>query len=145
MAETPTYFHSDTDRPAGEAQIKHALKPIAMTYPNLLPMELAAMTAALGELPLWAIERAVKRVVTGTDGRSIDDAAFPPKAPQIAIIARAIVGFEMARRKNEEGKRLEKPAPAKAITHEEPLTPEQQRQVDAIRASLPNRLRRMSA
>jgi hypothetical protein len=97
------------------------LKALVKTWPSLLPMELEAMTAAVEGLPLWAIERAVRRVVTGTDGRTLEQASFPPKAPQLAILARAIVGFETARLRAEAIAAT--PAP-KQITSEK-YTPEQ--------------------
>ena len=106
MAVTSTCSPSATDRPASEDQIKRALKPIAMTYPSLLPMELTAMIMVLGETPVWAIEHVVKSIVTGTDGRTMAEAAFAPKAPQLAMMARKIVEHEMIRRKSEEWKRL---------------------------------------
>lgn len=137
MDATSTCSTIDTS-PASERDIKRCLTALVKTWPSLLPMELEAMTAAVGELPLWAIERAVKRVVTGTDGRTLDQASFPPKAPQLAILARALVAFETARLRAEALPVLPAPKQVKS----EKFTPEQMEAAREKLATLTSRATR---
>jgi hypothetical protein len=141
MAMSSTYSPSAADQPAAEEEIKRALQPLIFAYSGVPKGEVIAWIMVLKASPVWAIEDAVKAVVTGTDGRTMAEAAFAPKAPQLAMMARKIVEHEMIRRRSEEWKRLNPPKPVRAIADDSMAD---QQQIEAFRAKLERRIRRIA-